>query len=37
MDETVELEPLKKSGRSWSLPLRGGEIATIRFEMKNGE
>lgn len=37
MDETVELEPLKKSGQSWSLPLRGGEIATIRLEMKNGE
>jgi len=32
MDETVELEPLQKKGRGWALPLRGGEIATLRLE-----
>jgi len=37
MDVTVEIEPLKKTGPSWSLPLRSGEIATIRLEMANGE
>lgn len=31
MDETGDLDMLKKQGPAWLLPLRGGEIATLRL------
>lgn len=31
LDETMELETLKKRGAKWLLPLRKGEIATVRL------
>lgn len=34
MDETVEFEALAGKSRRWALPLRGGEIATVRLEPK---
>lgn len=33
LDETQEIEPLKKSGETWSFKMRSKEIATIRISL----